>query len=134
MATVLIVDDSAINRRFLTALLSRHHQVIETHDGAEVVEAAKKHHPDVIVADVMMPVTDGYEMMRRLRADARTSKVPVIFFTAHYGARALALAGGAAWFLTNAESAELLPTIKRVLAGETQQPADLTSSGAPGAG
>ena len=44
----------------------------------------------------------------------------MVFYTAHYGARALALAAGAAWFLSNADSAEVLNVITRVLAGETE--------------
>lgn len=121
MATILIVDDSPVNRRLLASLLGpKGHRLLEASDGREVLAAVKDQTPDVIVADVLMPVMDGHEMLRQLKADARTRDIPVVFFTAHYGARTLALAGGASWFLTNAESAELNTVVDRVLAGERQ--------------
>lgn len=121
MATILIVDDSPVNRRLLASLLGpKGHRLLEASDGREVLAAVKGQTPDVIVADVLMPVMDGHEMLRQLKADARTRDIPVVFFTAHYGARTLALAGGASWFLTNAESAELNTVVDRVLAGERQ--------------
>lgn len=121
MATILIVDDSPVNRRLLASLLGpKGHRLLEASDGREVLAAVKDQTPDVIVADVLMPVMDGHEMLRQLKADARTRDIPVVFFTAHYGARTLALAGGASWFLTNAESAELNTVVDKVLAGERQ--------------
>lgn len=121
MASVLVVDDSPVNRRFLATLLTHHgHMVIEASDAAELIASAKAEPPDVIVADLLMPVMDGYEMLKRLRADPQTKEVPVVIFTAHYGGRPLALANGAAWFLTNAESNELPVIVERVLAGERQ--------------
>jgi CheY-like chemotaxis protein len=67
-----------------------------------------------------MPVMDGYALLREIRRDAATQSLPVVFYTAHYGARSLALANGATWFLTNADSAELMPVLIRVLAGESE--------------
>lgn len=127
MATILIVDDSPVNRRLLASLLGpKGHRLLEAADGQEVMATVKNQAPDVIVADVLMPVMDGHEMLRQLKADARTRDIPVVFFTAHYGARTLALAGGASWFLTNAESAELNVVVDKVLAGERQPlPADI---------
>lgn len=121
MATILIADDSPVNRRLLVALLSsRGYHVQEACDGSQALAMAKAAPPDLIIADVLMPVMDGYEMLQRLQADPRSSRIPVVFFTAHYGARTLVLAGGAAWFLTNADSAELNNVVQRVLAGEVE--------------
>ena len=121
MANVLIVDDSAVNRRFLATLLSHHgHEVIEASDASEVLASAKMAAPDLIVADVLMPITDGYQLIRLLQQDPRTSDIPVVVYTAHYGGREKALSSGAAWFLTNAESNALPVVIQRVLSGERQ--------------
>lgn len=122
MATILIVDDKEINRRLLATLLTQNgHTLLEAGDGEEVLEKVRTSRPDVIVADVLMPRMDGHEMLRQLKSDPLASNIPVVFFTAHYGARTLALAAGAAWFLTNAESAELNDVVERVLGGERQR-------------
>jgi len=121
MATILIVDDNPVNRRFLSTLLRQHgHTLLEANDGQSALDVVRTGRLDLIVADVLMPVMDGHEMLQQLQVDPVGSKVPVVFFTAHYGARTLALAGGAAWFLTNAESSELNNVVNRVLAGERQ--------------
>jgi PAS domain S-box-containing protein len=77
-----------------------------------------------------MPVMDGYELVRQLRLDPTTSGIPVVFYTAHYGARearALALSNGVSYVLTKpAGSAEVLKIVGRLLSGEseTEMPSD----------
>jgi two-component system cell cycle sensor histidine kinase/response regulator CckA len=123
MAIILTVDDSPVNRRFLCTLLSAHgHEVREAKDGGDVLAMVRASRPDLIISDVLMPVVDGYQLLRQLREDPTTSRIPVVFYTAHTGARAMALASGAAWFLSNVDSAEILQVIERVLAGETEDP------------
>ena len=56
--------------------------VIQAHDGEEALELAQRELPDLAVLDVMMPKLDGFEVTRRLRAEAETSRMPIILLTA----------------------------------------------------
>ena len=85
MATILIVDDHPVNREFLVTLLGYGgHRLLQAADGAEALVLARAEHPDLIIADILMPTMDGYELVRQLRADAAIAQTPVIFCTAHY--------------------------------------------------
>ena len=133
MATILIVDDLPVNRRLLIAVLSHlGHRLLEAADGREGLAAARAEHPDLVITDVLMPVMDGYELVRQLRLDPATGRIPVVFYTAHYGereARALALASGVSFVLTKpAEAAEVLKIVGLALSGgsEVGTPASAT--------
>ena len=81
----------------MTLLRHHGHQVVEAPDGSEALAAVRAERPDLVITDVLMPVMDGYGLVRQLRLDPATSAIPVVFCTAHYGereARALALASG----------------------------------------
>jgi PAS domain S-box-containing protein len=124
MATILVVDDLAANRALLVTLLRHHgHRLIEAADGSQGLAAVRTERPDLVITDVLMPVMDGYELVRQLRLDPATSGIPVVFYTAHYGereARALALSSGVSDVLTKpAQSAEVLRIVARVLSGES---------------
>ena len=81
--TVLAVDDTPDNLALLGALLREHYIVrVATNGERALAIAAGSPHPDLILLDVMMPGMDGYETCRRLKADARTADIPVIFLTA----------------------------------------------------
>src|SRR6202035_2418573 len=101
MATILIVDDLSADRKLLVTLLRAHgHRLLEAANGREGLAAAHAEHPDLVITDVLMPVMDGYEFLRQLRLDPTTSGIPIVFSTAHYGARearALALSSGVAY-------------------------------------
>lgn len=85
MAFILIVDDRPVSRQMLTTLLGYYdHRVIEAADGAEALELARSQRPDLIIADVLMPTMDGFELVRQLRLDSVTALTPVIFYTASY--------------------------------------------------
>jgi len=85
MATVLIVDDHASNRDFLKTLLGyRGHRVVEASDGAEALGLVKAERFDLVITDILMPTMDGYDFVRKLRAEQETAQVPVIFNTAHF--------------------------------------------------
>ena len=74
MATILIVDDLAANRKFLVTLLrSSGPRLLEAADGREGLAAVHAEHPDLVITDVLMPVMDGYELVRQLRLDPATS-------------------------------------------------------------
>lgn len=78
---VLIVDDSATNRQMLGDLLQAEYAVLLAKSGLEGLDLAQAHQPDVILLDVMMPDIDGYEVLRRLKGNERTSSLCVVFIT-----------------------------------------------------
>ncbi|SFG91988.1 hybrid sensor histidine kinase/response regulator transcription factor [Pedobacter insulae] len=80
--TILLVEDNAEIMQFISKLISKHYQVLESADGLEGWETAIKVLPDLIICDVMMPKIDGLELCRRLKADERTSHIPIIILTA----------------------------------------------------
>ena len=85
MATVLIVDDRPVNRDLVRTVLGyQGHETIEASGGSEALRMLRDRHPDVVVADVLMPGMDGYELARAIRADAETRAIPVVFYTANY--------------------------------------------------
>ncbi|MDO9285876.1 MAG: two-component system response regulator [Aquabacterium sp.] len=81
-ARLLVVDDTPANLSLLTNLLSDTYRVQLATSGAKALDIAQRNPPDLIVLDVMMPEMDGYEVCRRLKADERTRRVPVLFLTA----------------------------------------------------
>lgn len=79
---VLVVEDHPDMRAFLKQELAAEHRVEEAADGAAGFARAVELVPDLLITDLMMPELDGYELVRRLRADERTSHVPIIMLTA----------------------------------------------------
>jgi diguanylate cyclase (GGDEF)-like protein len=78
---VLIADDDAVNRQVLADLLKPEYTVLLAKNGEQALERAQRHAPDLVLLDVMMPDMDGYEVLRRLRADPQTAQVTVIFIS-----------------------------------------------------
>ena len=82
-ATLLVVDDNPDNLMLLCELLRPEYQVLAATSGPRALElAGNRPRPDLILLDVMMPQMDGYDVLARLREDARTRDIPVIFITA----------------------------------------------------
>jgi len=81
---VLVVDDFADNREMYSEYLSfSGYDVIEAKNGKEAIEAAQERLPDIIIMDLSLPVMDGWEATRRLKADDRTRGIPVVALTGH---------------------------------------------------
>ena len=84
MARILLVEDNEMNRDMLSRRLSRRSfEVLIAEDGAKGIEMAREHLPDLILMDMSLPVTDGWEATRILKADEATRRIPVIALTAH---------------------------------------------------
>lgn len=79
---LLIVDDDFIAREVLNGTLSGCYKTLMATEGEEALVMAQRERPDLILLDVMMPKMDGYEVCTRLKADAATRDIPVIFVTA----------------------------------------------------
>lgn len=84
MPRVLIVEDNELNRDMLSRRLARRgYEVLLAHDGAEGVTMATDTMPDIVLMDMSLPVLDGWEATRRLKAAAATAAIPIIALTAH---------------------------------------------------
>ena len=84
MAKILLVEDNEMNRDMLSRRLERKgYHVTLAVDGAEGLEQARRAAPDLILMDMSLPVIDGWEATRQLKADEATRRIPVIALTAH---------------------------------------------------
>ena len=84
MAKILLVEDNEMNRDMLSRrLVRRGFQVVFAMDGQQGVDLARSERPDIILMDMSLPVIDGWEATRRVKADDATRSVPVIGLTAH---------------------------------------------------
>ena len=85
MATILIVDDDADNRYLLETLLQSHgHATGSARNGAEALQVAYSQNFDLILADILMPVMDGFSLCRVWKQDPRLFRIPFAFYTATY--------------------------------------------------
>ena len=94
--------------------------VIEAANGAEALTCTSAQFPDVVLMDLSLPVVDGWEATRRLKADERTAHIPVVALTAHDGAGELqrATRAGCDWFVPKpCPPHALITEVRRVLAG-----------------
>jgi two-component system, cell cycle response regulator DivK len=122
MAKILLVEDDEMNRDMLSRRLARggHHVVIAV-DGAQGVLLAQSAAPDLILMDMSLPVLDGWEATRQLKAAPATRAIPVIALTAHAmaGDREQALEAGCDDYDTKPiEMPRLLRKIQALLAKE----------------
>ena len=97
MATILVVEDNEASRDALARRLQRRgYDVVLAVDGQQAVSVAQSAQPDLILMDLGLPIIDGWEATRRLKADASTQHIPIIVLSAHAmtNDRDLALAAG----------------------------------------
>jgi CheY-like chemotaxis protein len=84
MTTILIVEDNEMNRDMLSRrLVKKGYEVLLAVDGEMGLEVARANTPDLVLMDMSLPVVDGWEATRRLKADDRLKHIPVIALTAH---------------------------------------------------
>lgn len=81
-STILIVDDTPANLRLLSHVLSKEgYAYIEASDGEKALKLAEKHHPDLILLDIMMPGMDGFEVVKQLKTEENLAEIPIIFLS-----------------------------------------------------
>ncbi len=84
MITILLVEDNDLNRDMLSRRLERrNYRVLIAVDGKQGVHMAKSEVPDLILMDMSLPVLDGWEATRQIKAAAETQNIPIIALTAH---------------------------------------------------
>jgi two-component system, cell cycle response regulator DivK len=81
---ILVVEDQEDNRRILRDLLtSAGYEIIQAENGEEALAAAARERPDLILMDIQLPVLDGYEVTRRIKADPALRAIPIIAVTSY---------------------------------------------------
>src|SRR5690349_2907381 len=124
MAKILIVEDNEMNRDMLSRrLIRRGYEVVMAIDGEQGINAAKAEAPDLILMDMSLPVVDGWEATRRLKADPAVGATPIIALTAHAMSsdRDKALAAGCDDFDTKPIDLDrLLPKIHALLTASAE--------------
>ena len=97
MVKILLVEDNEMNRDMLSRrLLRKGFEVVMAVEGGQAVSMAESEHPDLILMDMSLPVIDGWEATRRVKAAKATAHIPIIALTAHAmsGDREKALSAG----------------------------------------
>lgn len=119
MKRALVVDDKEENLEYLTALFRGHgYDVAAAKHGAEALALARQHPPDLVISDLLMPVMDGYTLLRHWKLDERLARIPFVVYTATYTEpedEALARKLGAdAFILKPVEPDELMARIEGI--------------------
>ncbi len=118
MRKVLVVEDVDFNRELIVQLLEDKYEVIEAVNGQQGVELAERERPELILMDLSLPVMDGWEATRRLKANADLRAIPIIALTAHAmkGDKEKALAAGCDDYLVKPlDEDELMTRIAKYL-------------------
>jgi two-component system cell cycle response regulator DivK len=116
---ILVVEDQEDNRQILRDLLSSSgYDLTEAGDGEEALKSVAEKRPDLILMDIQLPIMDGYEATRRIKADPQTSNIPVIVVTSYAlsGDEGKATAAGCDAYVTKPYSPkQLLAKIREYL-------------------
>jgi CheY-like chemotaxis protein len=110
MNKILIVEDVELNTELLLQLLEDDYELVTAVDGREGVEKTREHKPDLILMDMSLPVMDGYEATRIIKADPEYSDIIIIGLSAHAmsGDREKAIEAGCNDYLTKPLNDDLL--------------------------
>lgn len=110
MKKILIVEDVEFNLDLLVQLLEDDYELVSARDGAAGVQLAASENPDLILMDMSLPVLDGWQATRTIKADPKISHIPVIGLSAHAmsGDRQKALDAGCTDYLTKPLDEDLL--------------------------
>jgi len=117
---ILLVEDNPDNQEIYRIILAHHgYEILQAWDGEAGLRMAREHHPELILMDLTMPLVDGLEATRRLKADPATAAIPVIALTAHAMEEdrlAAEEAGCVAFLAKPAEPRAVVAEVGRVLA------------------
>jgi two-component system, cell cycle response regulator DivK len=83
MKKILVVEDVEFNRELVVQLLEDDYEIITAADGAEGLRLAERERPDLILMDLSLPIVDGWEATRRIKAHAELKHIPIIALSAH---------------------------------------------------
>ena len=123
MARILVAEDDPGSIKLLDfRLKSLGHEVIFAVDGGKALEIATKEKPDLVLLDVMMPVMNGFQVLRKLKSQEETKNIPVIMLTSKVQEKdiVVGLESGAADYITKPFSfAELIARVNRTLASRS---------------
>ena len=116
---ILVVEDEEDNRQILRDLLATSgYEMVEAEDGEQALAAVDQHRPDLILMDIQLPIMDGYEATRRIRANPANKRIPIIAVTSYAlsGNESMALAAGCDAYVPKPYSPrELLAKIREFL-------------------
>ena len=116
---ILAVEDQEDNMQILRdAIVNAGYEIIEAENGEQALALAAKHRPDLILMDIQIPIIDGYEATRRLKADPALRSIPIIAVTSHAigGGEAKARAAGCDDFVAKPFSPrQLLAKVRELL-------------------
>lgn len=116
---LIVEDESDLRQMYAQQLASSGFDVIEADNGQEALNRGSTLVPDVVLMDLSIPIVDGWEATRRLKADSRTAHIPVVALTAHDGSGELqrATTAGCDWFVPKpCTPQDLIAEVRRVLA------------------
>lgn len=130
-AIILIIEDNQDMRNYMRIILSKEYTIIEARNGVEGFDLAKKHIPDVIISDVMMPERDGFETCKFIKEHITTSHIPIILLTACSldEQKAIGFESGADAYIAKPFNAEILQIRIRKLIENRQKMKDILGSG-----
>lgn len=111
MTKILLVEDNELNKDMLTRRLIRHgYEVVCAEDGSQAIDLAASELPDLILMDLSLPVIDGWQATRQIKANLKLQHIPIVALTAHAmaGFREKALEAGCNDYITKPIEIDLL--------------------------